>query len=375
MKRVWALGLAVALGGCAAYASRSDYAAYRRYRLASSEMDELRAMRDYLEAHPNGRFEPEIRADYEAFEGDYYEDARSTQAGLRAYLEVYPRGRFQEEAARRLAALSTVRSRRVNDDAERRTREQAERDAALAERRQWADRAVAYWSRVLLGVSNWDVPMEQVVADSADFDQAFVADPRPRCSATECVKFYALSYGITAVGQTRLERRIELALRLRLDEGRLVGAELLMPNRGFSRWYELENNTPVLDADPESRQATIEWALARIIPILRETVPTAAAVDVASEPIDALGVQPASLADSQAEEVEAEEVDVADEEGEMALVLPLVLQALEHENVRVVVFAAADEDEGDAFDGFQIRVIHEEVENAEGAAQPDEADG
>jgi hypothetical protein len=74
-------------------------------------------------------------------------------------------------------------------------------------------------------------------------------------------------------GGTRVERVMRLLLRLRLQEGKLVRAELLLPQWGFSRWVELEERKLVVDADATSRSAAVEAAFGRVLPTLDELAP------------------------------------------------------------------------------------------------------
>lgn len=347
---IWRLACLCLLAGCATFASRSDYADYRSYRFAESLDDELAAMNRYLENQPDGHWHDEVEAEHAAREQAYFADARETPEGLQMYMQVFPNGRFAEEAAQRQNAFVELEAGRRRDEEARQRIERERREALLLSRRMWAAQAVEFWSRVLLSVENWNTPMSEVVVSNQTFNDAFQADPRPRCSDTECVKFYALSYAIAVPGQTRIDRQIRLQLRLHLENERLVGAELLMPQRGFSRWYELENQEPILDEDPESRQVAIEWALTRIATLLRESMPTAAGVDAALEPIRPILV------------VETDGAPIPPATPDDSLVLPIVLQALEENGMRIVAFAAADEDEGAAYDGFSVQALPPEPE-------------
>lgn len=349
MSMMWRAVFVCLLAGCATFAARGDYADYRAYRFAEGADEELSAMNHYLENQPTGHWREEVAAEHAAREEAYFVEARETPDGLATYLQVFPNGRFAEEATQRQSAFAELEAGRQRDEEARLAIERERREALLLSRRQWAAEAVTFWSRVLLSVDTWNTPMEEVVAGNQVFNDAFQADPRPRCSDDECVKFYSLSYAIAVPGQTRIDREIRLQLRLHLEEQRLVGAELLMPQRGFSRWYELENQEPILDEDPESRQVAIEWALTRVATLLRESMPTAAGVDVALEPI-----RPVLVA-----EVEDTPTQVTEED---TLVLPVVLQALEENGMRIVAFAAADEDEGAAYDGFTVQALPPEPE-------------
>ncbi len=339
--------LALALG-CATVATRDDYADYREVRLADDDDARRRAVSSYLESHPEGQWAGELRAEHEAAEDALYEERKSTAEGLRYYLEVYPEGRYADQAQARLTALESVRQNRQREADIDRDVHRERREEALAERREWASQAISFWTRILLEVERWGEPIGDVAAANEDFDDAFRGAPPARCSNSECIKYYHLDFAVPVPGQTRIERAIELVLRLRFegDDRRLVRAEMLMPNRGFSRWYELANTEFLETADPEQRQHSIDWALERLIPWVRERAPQAQAVDVVPEPIDppTVGSEGQALEPAGSEE---------------ALVLPVALQGLRtgESGLEIVVFAAADDETGPAYDGFFIRQV------------------
>ena len=399
------------LAACSMFASRDDYASYREVRLAESESRWLIAMREYVEAHPDGRWADEIRAERAELEPMFWEENRDTIGGLNDYLEAYPNGPHRAEGNERLAALHEVAASRAEEAEAARAVLEERRQELMAFRRGWLTRAARFWAATFLSVGDWGSPIADVARGNPDFNRAYGLRPPPRCSVEECLKFYRSVYQIPLPGQTAITRRVEMLLRLRLEDGNLVRAELLLPNKGFSRWYELENRTLVTDEDPEQRQVAITWALERLVPAIREAVPDVTAVDVVPEPID-----PPALAastdetdhaarapgdedverelerqeqaarerlESIAEEarqagdsslnalVDAATGDVADplasaeppepeapvpSHAMETLVLPIALQGFETERLRVVIFGANDEDYGAAYDGVVIEL-------------------
>jgi hypothetical protein len=270
----------------------------------------------------------------------------------------------------------------------------------------------------MIGINNWGSPIAQVARQNRNFSQAFGANPPPHCGQTECIKFYQAAYAIPVPGSTRIERQVELLLRLRMTEGRVVRAELLLPNKGFSRWYEQENRTVVVDEDPTQRNEAIEWALAKIVPAIREVAPSASNLDVVPEPIDPPTVrhpdhpdmgaavapgdapepggeapqgpqQPqetpdpgqqaaegggdgldallAAAAGSEGTEGEGTEtsVEVQPSAEPESMVLPIALQGFSAGGLRIVLFAAGEEDYGAAYDGLFIE--HEPPQPAQPA--------
>ncbi len=373
--------LAVLLGtaftvGCAAFAGKADYRAYRQIELAQDDQARTEAMAEYMREHPDGKWSSEVGAERDAAEPGLFEASKSSREGLAFYLRVYPEGQFNEQARQRLAALESVAGSRAAGEKAAQGVRNERRDQTLEERRQWGSKAVSYWARTLLGVTNWGSPIGEVAGANAEFNRAFSTAPRPRCSREECIKFYQLGFAIPVPGRTRIDRTLRMMLRLRMDEGKLKRAELLMPERGFSRWFELETQQFSEDADPEQRQQAIDWALQRIVPIVREIAPEARGIDVVPEPIDPPRVRAPNQPDPGASAIPGEDTGEAPApqqapeaaetteapESEASLVLPLALQGLVTNNIRIVVFAAADDDEGSAYDGLFLELIEEEEE-------------
>ena len=175
------------------------------------------------------------------------------------------------------------------------------------------------------------------------------------CTPTHCLKHYHAHYAIPVPGATRIEREMQMFLRIRLDRGRVERVEVLLPNMGFSRWYELENRTLVTDEDPEQRQQAMNWALERLLPVISAAAAGAHSVDIIPEPIDSI-----SATESAASETAVEaDIEVAPEDTGETMVLPVGLHSIQLRNVRLVVFAAGEGDYGDGFDGFYVERVRD----------------
>jgi hypothetical protein len=278
--------------------------------------------------------------------------------------------------------------------------------AQAAERRLWVSQATTFWARTLLGIHNYGQPIATVARVNPEFSAAFGQAPAPMCTPTHCLKHYHAHYAIPVPGATRIEREMQMFLRIRLESGRVERVEVLLPNMGFSRWYELENRTLVTDEDPEQRQQAMEWALNRLLPVISEVAAGAHSVDVIPEPIEPITATE-SAASQTAEEADVEvaqetgqsisedtstdtspppdgsaesgeasleellaaaagsdeqpeqQVEVAPEDSGVTMVLPVGLHAIQLRNVRLVVFAAGEGDYGDGFDGFYVERVRD----------------
>lgn len=259
------------LGGCAAFVTKGEYRAYRAVRTASHQATRLNRMRVYLREFPAGTWAEDFRAARRAAEPGFFEMAGNQPAGLRAYLAAFPDGTFAAQARSRLAASEVLVEKQAQDAAEERAQ------AALAEQRRaelqrtWVSRFLQYWLHVFTGIQGWGQPIAHMAEANPDFSAAFGRPPRPRCSAHDCVKYYTGHYTVPLAGATGLQRTLQLVVRLQLKSGRVVGAELLLPGWGFSRWQEAEQRKLVDDRSVAQRRGATGWARAQIEEGLAQT--------------------------------------------------------------------------------------------------------
>jgi hypothetical protein len=287
-----ALGLAAILGGagCATVATHDDYAAYRELR-SKRDDERLVALGHYATQFPNGVWAAEIQRERSERENDIWGARNSTREGLELYLAAYPDGRYVEQARQRLAAVSAVQERRGGEAQRVEQVQQAQREQTVEARRRWVTTASQFWARTLLGIRNYGSSIAQVARQNPEFSQAFGQQPEPLCTPQSCIKHYHGAYAIPVPGGTRLEREMHMFLRIVLTSGRVDRVEVLMPQKGFSRWYELENRTLVTDEDPQQRQAAIAWALERLEPTMREAFTGANPIDIVPDPIAPISAQ------------------------------------------------------------------------------------
>ena len=278
-----ALGLlAASTQGCVLWASKSDYADYRAVRMTSDDHARVLAMQNYVAHHPDGQWAEGFQAERQSREAEIYESGKTSKEGLEFYLQAYPEGTYVAQARPRLAALQSVTGHRT-DEAQHAQEAQAERRRLRDEqRRTWVTRAVGYWAKTLFGVTNWGAPIPEVARTNPAFSRAFGENPRPRCTRDECDKFYQNAYAIPVPGATRIDRTVQIVLRLKMESANVERAELLLPNRGFSRWYEMENRVAVTDEDPTQREQVRNWVLERLVPVVTQGLTDAQVTDTIS---------------------------------------------------------------------------------------------
>jgi len=299
-----ALVLVLAASGCRVFAGPADYADYRAIRLAPDDEARLIALQQYSERQPEGQWANEVKVERAGRENETFELGKSSRSGLELYLRVYPDGTFAPQARSRLAAIELIERRRREGGAQAEQLAAARKQREAELRRTWVTRFAGYWSSTLIGLTGWGDTIPEVARQNPRFSRAFGAAPRPRCTAEECVKYYTSQFAIPVPGGTRVERTLSLVLRLRMQEGKLQRAELLLPSQGFSRWYELEERKPVTVGDGASRAAAASWAIERLqqalAPLTGELMPVASH---ALAPIPAPSIGPSGeLTDTSAED-------------------------------------------------------------------------
>ncbi|MBK6578500.1 MAG: hypothetical protein IPG17_20355 [Sandaracinaceae bacterium] len=258
----------VVVVGCTLRATHGDYGAYRTYRLAEDPHERSIAGADYLVAYPEGVYANEVRAALGAEEERFYAARAGSAQGLRDYLRVYPAGVHSQRARAELLALGQREAEDATEAERAREAQEAAAADALRAHRGFTREQLTLFLGVLLRVDSWGQPMAQVVQRHPELDRAFASLPRPLCDAARCVKTLHVSFALPTQGGAVAQRVSELRVVLRLEDERLLGAEIWLSGFGFSRWSELENRSPVDDADPEQRRAAIAWALQQVAPLL-----------------------------------------------------------------------------------------------------------
>lgn len=294
----------VAATGCTTLASKGDYADYREIRLAHDADSRLYALQQYAEKHPHGMWAKDVEIERTTRETETFENGKGSREGLERYLRAYPDGTFAPQARSRLAAVALIERRRQAEESEAQQRLAARKLREQELQRTWVTRFAGYWSTTLVRLNGWGSAIPDVARQNPQFSRAFGALPRPRCTETECIKYYTSPYGIPVPGGTRVERVLSLVLRLRMQEGKLERAELLLPAQGFSRWYELEQRKLIATGDADGRNAAVSWAFERLSETLKPVISDLTALaSYALAPIPAPAIAPSGeLTDTTAED-------------------------------------------------------------------------
>jgi hypothetical protein len=262
--------LTLSSSGCVLLAGKADYADYRTIRLANDPSERAVAMRNYVEKHPSGEWREEIEAERKSQELGAFEAGKDSRKGLESYLQAYPDGTYVTQARSRLSAIALIEQQRKQAQVQASALAEARKQRAEELRRTWLGRFLGYWVETLTSLRGWGEPIPTVASNNPPFSRAFGALPRPRCTQDECVKYYSGAYAVPVPGGNRIERKLSLLLRLRMRAGKLERAELLLPERGFSRWYEVEERRAVSSGERAERERAVDWAIKRALPLIEQ---------------------------------------------------------------------------------------------------------
>lgn len=323
--RLGVLALVVAAlvtSGCQLGAAHGELATFRALRRETALHRRLALIDAYTRSYPHGVWAADVEAVRETLEPETWR--ASSQAwtidGLEHYLSAYPDGAHAPEALTRLEALSAAIERAPGEDPE-------------TTRRLWVGRAMEFWTRTLPRLAPLLRSLPAIAHGDPAFSDAFGADPAPDCSALECLKTYHSSFSVAGPSGP-VTREMEVVIRITLGtRGRVERIEVLLPRRGFSRWYELETNVFVDDASPTDRDLAITWARHQ----LRQSLDALGSA-ARRGPIFTLGVVPLVTGSSLAAPTAP----------------PDVLESIGLPALHFGVFAASDADTGAAYDGFYI---------------------
>ena len=258
------------MGGCVLFAGKTDYADYRTIRLAPDASERAVAMRNYVDRHPSGHWREEVESERKGQELATFEAGKDSRKGLESYLQAYPEGTYVAQARSRLGAIGLIEQQKKQARDQAVVLAETRKQRAQELRRTWLGRFMGYWIDTLTSLHNWGDTIPNVASTNPQFSRAFGALPRPRCTQDECVKYYASAYAVPVPGGNRIERNLSLLLRLRMRSGKLERAELLLPERGFSRWYEVEERRAVSSGERAERERAVDWAIKRALPLIEQ---------------------------------------------------------------------------------------------------------
>lgn len=264
--------------GCADAMQRAgvpvtEYAAYRRFRLAESAEQKLGASYQYLKSYPKGTYRPEVRTWLTRASMHYVKSAWNDAARLEAFLAEVPSGKAADRAVVRLVQL-TVHGEYVDE----RERVADERVALLTKRLEDAEAGrralvvgVATWAKRLAAIRNWGARTSEL--DSDLLYHFRLSEPAARCTDTDCTKSITVSYAVPE-GKAQSEREAVYDVGLRLENGGVRAAWITGPEL-FTRVAEAINVAAVPTTDLVARAEAIGQAAQMIALAVEGSFPAA----------------------------------------------------------------------------------------------------
>ncbi len=248
------------LAGCGANwralsAPTYDYADYRQVHVAPALGARLSAAARYLERHPQGDFRDEVRTWFDQVEPLFYEALADSANGMQAYLDALPRGPHAASAEQRRDALRAQARAEAGERLSALGAELERKLAAAAQSREEVVTAYVTWLGRVIDFDAWGRPLGEA---KAEFASAWLAEPKPKCSAARCVKVVSLRYELEISGKHEpFVCLIEVSFGL--TNGRVTDARIAGPDL-FSRLAEAHQAEPVA-ADAAARTQAFSWVV------------------------------------------------------------------------------------------------------------------
>lgn len=228
----WLAG-ALLVSGCGPLGQRAvvgvdEYAAYRRFRVATTVEAKLAASYEYLRKNPRGAYRAEVSAWFSHQEPAYVDRSWNQAPRLRAFLAQVPAGPQSDRASRRLTELEMTRAYRSKQESEFQERvnriETNLRVAEAGRRTLVAD--VVRWVRRMAAIRSWG-------GRTSELDHEFIyayrlAEHGARCNDDGCSKVVAVPYAVPE-GKAQSPREAVYEVGLKLERGGVRAAWITGP--------------------------------------------------------------------------------------------------------------------------------------------------
>lgn len=254
-------------------AAPQEYELYRRVRVAPTVEARLSASHGYLQRHPAGRFEREVRAWFERTEPEYFARQRRTRAGLTRYLDTLPAGPNAARASERLAELDLADSYKRRRDAAltEEARQLEDKLQSAEDLRRAAVQSITGYVALLASIERWGVRTHEL--PDAVIVRYRMQEPVARCGTRRCLKTLTLPYAIPDGGRLRARAAIADVV-LELTDGGVTGAEISGPEL-LLRMGEALSVRPVRSDDPLGRAEAVSLAVGALATALEPRLPAA----------------------------------------------------------------------------------------------------
>jgi hypothetical protein len=264
MRLVFLLALLISACGCNAgrafIATPSDYADYRRVRIADSIEGRMAATWDYLEQRPDGEYHKRLSRYFAKAEPVFYKVKRRSMKGLEAYLRSLPHGPHAEDALEEL----------MNMRMESRRGELLLRQARVAgirldfdrKKRHDAATLLTWWIGSLLNEALWDAPLSR--APKEFVVRYRLSLPRPECEPHDddpdyrrCFKSVERGFRVAGGGKM-VERTLAFDVELELDDRWRLTAATISGSGVFVSTVEAQLEETFDDAGEAARNFAAE---------------------------------------------------------------------------------------------------------------------
>lgn len=260
----------------------SEYASYRRARLAPTLEERLGASDRYLRDYPQGDYRQEVRAWFKPAERHYFKLAWNTLPRLRAYLDAMPRGPHAEAVTERITALESRRvfaDRREQRMLEHASGIEARLASAAGARREFLHEFGAL-ARAIGKTRSFGGPTSEL--DSELLLRFRIRQPPGICEAEHCTKTFSFPFAVPD-DKSIADRLAQATLEITLQRGLVRGVSLSGPEL-LTRVAEAVEVSAVPDS-PQARAEALGHAVDALDLALEEPLPKARCAADAISPV------------------------------------------------------------------------------------------
>ncbi len=254
-----ALALLVA-AGCAAFVSKREYSLFREITETGDPYRLVELYVTYVRDFPKGAYSDEIAAMRPEIEREIFMAAGEDRVMLARYVEIFPDGTYVLLAQAKIASIDAMIKRQEEQTAAIRAAQNAAVEAQGAARQALIGAirgAFVDWVAIA-GIAPYGMSLEALAGASPRFAEVWALGQPAACDATSCVKRYAVDTWYLVQGGTRVDRRLDMVVKIVLDgAGGILGFSVSHTPTGVLPLLELADETPYESDAPSIEAATV----------------------------------------------------------------------------------------------------------------------
>lgn len=241
-----ALLVAITVAGCSMFVKKSEYCLFRQITETKDIVKLITLYDAYMSAYPEGVYAAELEKMRPEIEREIFVGAANERGILHRYIEVFPSGIFTQLAKEKVNQMDAM----IRFEAEKKALWETAKKAEIeAHEKLRQELIIAYNSAIndwiaIAGLAPYGKDVETLAEMSPRFKQIWSSEPLATCDQASCTKHYVIDTWYTMSGGTRENRRLELAVKIAFDQGKIIGVSLTFPTRGVLPLLEEVDKVP-----------------------------------------------------------------------------------------------------------------------------------